>query len=96
MKKRKRTRITVETERVLIISQRRNGAARCTACDGEARLLTVEEAAAVAGLKALDIYRFADAGSLHYQESAAGALLICAASLGDFLAKRNAEAVLKT
>lgn len=79
---RKKTRLTIEIERVLII--RRGGAGRraaCAACGEGARLLTVDEAAALARVSARAVYRLAEAGKIHFTETGAGSLLICFNSL---------------
>ncbi len=89
MKKTKRTTITVETERLLTISRRINRLAWCPGCGRESHLLTVDEAAAQAHLGALAVYRLVEAGRLHYAETPAGTLLICAASLDDFISTLN-------
>ena len=40
-------------------------------------MLRPEEAAALAGLTAREVYRLAEAGSIHFAETADGLLLIC-------------------
>jgi hypothetical protein len=60
-------------------------------CGGESRMLTVDEAAALARLNSLAVYRYIEAGTLHYVETTAGALLVCAASLGNLISSRKEE-----
>lgn len=81
MKKRKQIRITVETERVLRFSHPVNRAVWCLRCGDETRMLSVDEAALLAQVKAMTIYRSIEAGTLHYTETPSGALLVCATSL---------------
>ena len=78
----KRTKITIETDRVMIIRQRR-GVIRawCAGCAGHARLVTVEKAAALAGVSQRTIYRRVEAGKVHFIETPDGVLLICLDSL---------------
>ena len=89
MRKRTRTKITFETERLLIISRRLNLSALCTACGGESRMVTVDEAAVIARVNSLAVYRLVEAGALHFTETTAGALLVCATSLGDLISNRK-------
>ena len=46
-------------------------------------MVTVDEAAAIAGVTSRTMYRWADAQKLHFSETAAGVLMICCASLED-------------
>jgi hypothetical protein len=85
----KRTRITVETERLLLIRRRQSLFAVCKACGDEVRLVNVEDASAVAGVSALSIYRLVESGTLHHAETASGELLVCAESLGNLLWSRR-------
>ena len=95
MRKHKTTRITLETERHLLISRRESLFALCEACGDEVRLVTVNEAAAIAGINSLSVYRLVDAGTLHYAETGAGELIICTASLGDLISKQEGQAMNK-
>jgi excisionase family DNA binding protein len=81
----KRTLITIETDRVLMIDggRRRSSsrAAWCAACGSQARMLTVDEAAAVAQTTSRTIYQWVEARKLHFTETADGRLFICLNSL---------------
>src|SRR5256885_9178499 len=82
MKKTKRTKITIEKERLLVIAQgRRQVRGRCEACRAEVRLIGTEEAAQVAGQSQRAVFRLIESGRLHFTETARGALLICLDSL---------------
>ena len=48
-------------------------------------MLTVDEAAALAHRSSLALYRLIEGGRLHYTETTAGRLFVCAASLGDLI-----------
>ncbi|MCI0391249.1 MAG: helix-turn-helix domain-containing protein [Acidobacteria bacterium] len=78
----KRKKITVEIERSLVI-RKRGGAvhAWCAGCAEQVRMLTPEESALAAGVTVRTIYRWVEAGKLHFIESPDGLLLICFNSL---------------
>jgi len=78
----RRTKITVQTERLLIIPRRNR--AEGFWCDGCKELVTMissEEAAAIAGVSSRTIYRWVEAGRIHFIETAAGGLRICSNSI---------------
>jgi excisionase family DNA binding protein len=89
MRKKKSTTITFETERQIFISHRQSVLALCEACGYEVRLVSVNEAAATAGVNSLTIYRLVDAGRLHHAETGGGEVLVCTASLGDLISKQK-------
>ena len=88
VKRRKRTTITIETERLLVTSQSGLETAWCAECVEHVRMVSIDDAASLASLNALDIYRAADAAMLHFLETG-GSLLICPTSLNDFARKLN-------
>jgi excisionase family DNA binding protein len=80
----KRTLITIETDRVLVIRGRRpsrSRAAWCAACARQVRMVTVDEAAAVAQASSRTIYQWVEARKLHFIETPEGRLFICLNSL---------------
>jgi excisionase family DNA binding protein len=78
MRRKRRTEITVETERVVVIRQSRSVApAWCAACAQPATMLSAEEAAAVAGVTRRTIYRWVEAEKVHFVETSDGLLLLC-------------------
>jgi hypothetical protein len=80
----RRTEIIVETERVILIRRRRREQGAwlwCEACGAESLMLTIEEAARMLGATSRQVFRWAEAGRLHWRESEEGALLICRTSL---------------
>ncbi|HJQ23114.1 MAG TPA: hypothetical protein VKA60_04305 [Blastocatellia bacterium] len=89
MKTTKRTTVTVETERRLVITSRHMPAAPCTACGGPSRLVTVEQAAALTRISVRAAYRMVEAHEVHFVETAAGALLICLNSLSDSISNQK-------
>lgn len=81
MSKKRITRITVESERIIISSRRHAASAWCAACRAQTQMLKPEEASAIAAVTPRTIYRWVEAGKLHFTESPDGWLLICLDSL---------------
>ena len=78
----KRTEITIETERVIVIRHRRLPVrAWCQSCGEQVVMVTVDEAARAARVSARTLYRWVEAEKLHFVETAEGGLLICYESL---------------
>ena len=78
----KRTLITVETDRVVFIGAPDVSPPMwCAACAAEVRMLTVDEAAAVARTSSRMIYRLVEDNQLHFTETPEGRLFICLNSL---------------
>ncbi|MCA1849650.1 MAG: hypothetical protein LC672_01015 [Acidobacteria bacterium] len=91
----RRTEISIETDRLLVISRRRRrraAVAQCTVCGPGAGMITVDEAATLARASAWMIYRLAGAGQLHFTETPEGSILICLRSL---FQRGNEQASLK-
>lgn len=78
---RRRTEITVETERLLIIRGHKKAVAWCAACQQHREMLTIDEAALRVGVSSRAIFRWVESGTIHYTETADGLLLICPTSL---------------
>jgi excisionase family DNA binding protein len=81
-KMKKRMKVTLETNRLLVIARR--GQAQpcwCTHCGAQVQMLWPDEAAALTGVSARTIYALVEAGQLHFTETADGRLLICPNSL---------------
>lgn len=80
----KKTKLTIETERVLVIRRGSVGRrAACGACGEVVGLLTADEAAALLRVSPRAIYRQVEGGRVHFTETPDGALLICLNSLRD-------------
>jgi excisionase family DNA binding protein len=77
----RRVEILIETERLLIAGGRHAMTLRCDECAIEVRMITVDEAAILAGESARTIYGWVEAGRLHFLETPEGRLLICLNSL---------------
>jgi len=80
--RKKKTEIIVERDQVLVI---RNLGARdpewCSECAERARMVTVDEAAAITQVSARTIYRRVEGGRLHFREAPDSQLFICLNSL---------------
>ena len=78
----KRTEITIETERFLVVSQRRERAILwCSGCEKKVPMLTVSEAARFAGTTPLMISELVEAAQLHFSVTMDGQHFICPNSL---------------
>jgi len=79
---RKIIEITVETERLLIYHRQfRTVRAWCVSCDCDAEMVSLVEAASLAGVSPSAIYQRAQAGELHSVCTARGEVFICLKSL---------------
>ncbi|MGH9883874.1 MAG: hypothetical protein ACRD6N_20820 [Pyrinomonadaceae bacterium] len=83
MKKRRRiTKVTIETERTFIFRNVDGQQARwCEGCGAEIQMTSVAGAAREAGLSELAIYQLLDDGALHFMEDTEGRVLACLNSL---------------
>jgi len=77
----KRTEITVETDRVLIIRRHRSIRARCTVCGCEVDMVGQGEAEVLTGISAQALSDGIVARKCHVYEGGDGALRICLESL---------------
>jgi hypothetical protein len=74
-------KITVERERLLVVSRRQEVESWCEDCSARVRMLRPEEAAAVAAVSDRTIFRQIESHRLHFTENSHGAILICINSL---------------
>jgi hypothetical protein len=82
MRRKSRTRTTVEVREVVVIrGSRTRNRVLCANCSEAAALLTIEEAVKMSGISARAIYRLVEASEVHFAETAEGLTLICAATL---------------
>ena len=81
MKRTRRRKVTVETERLLVISRHMGVRGWCESCSAESEMVGPEEAAAVSGLSQRTIFRQVESHQVHFTETQDGALLICLGSL---------------
>lgn len=80
--KKRTARITVERERLLVISHSRSSfAGWCNQCTAEVSLIGLEEAAAITNASQREIFRWAEAGEIHLMETAEGRAMFCLNSI---------------
>jgi hypothetical protein len=80
MRKRRKTRITIETERVVLRRPRRESA-WCPECAEPCRMVSADEAALLLHTSTRAICRLVDASRVHFTEDPDGLLMICFKSL---------------
>ena len=81
MGRRKEERIEIH-ERLIVRTASGSLPALCEACStGDAILLSPEQASTVTGIPARSIYRWVEAGTIHYRETANGKLIVCVKTL---------------
>lgn len=74
----KRTEITIETERLLVISQRQGRVGLwCSRCAGILPMLPVAVASRIVRVTPLEIFRLFEAGRIHFGLSQHGRLFVC-------------------
>jgi hypothetical protein len=81
MTTRKRTQITVETDRLLIIRRRTSARAWCPQCDREVDMVGLEEARLLAGISQDALRGGVERLACHLTEAADKSVLICLDSL---------------
>jgi excisionase family DNA binding protein len=82
VRKKRRTEITIETERLLVMSvQRESSLGWCDNCAGQVTMITPNEAAVRARISPRTIYQWVEAGKLHFTKTSEGSLFICLNSL---------------
>jgi len=81
MRRTRKVKITVENERLLVVSQRQGNASWCEDCHATVRMLSPAEASALAAVSDRTIFRQIESRRLHFTETSEGAVLICLNSL---------------
>lgn len=85
-KRKKKTEITVEFDEVFVIRrERKPTTAWCAECGETVQMLTPDVAAVAGRASSRTIYRWVEAGRLHFTETRDGLLLICSQSLSRHL-----------
>jgi excisionase family DNA binding protein len=78
----KRTVISVETDRLIVVGKRKsNPLIWCAGCASRVRMITVDEAAAITRTSSRTIFQWVEADRLHFTETPDGRLFICPNSL---------------
>ena len=71
-----RTEITVEMDRLIVLNRPKRSE-WCMSCSRPVEMLSIDDAALLAHVSSLTIFRWAIARELHSVENAEGLLLIC-------------------
>jgi hypothetical protein len=79
---RRRIEVVTETDREIVFTQRTATVMFCRRCDTEVSMVMPEYAAAEAAVSVRTVYRWIEAGRVHFAETADGGVLICETSLG--------------
>ena len=80
--KKRTARVTIETERLLIVSRSQQSfESWCDACAADSKFLPIETAAAVAGVSQRTIFRWAEAEAIHLMETPDGRAMFCLNSI---------------
>ncbi|HJQ37689.1 MAG TPA: hypothetical protein VKB93_11175 [Thermoanaerobaculia bacterium] len=77
----KRTAITLERERLLVVRRRTNAPQWCRSCRRWTVPMTVDEVALLCGVTSRAVFQWVEAGAVHSDETAAGLLRICSESI---------------
>ena len=78
----KRTEITIETDRIVVLSRRKVSVASwCRECNRRVSMVTVDEAASIAGVSSRTVYRWIETERIHSIETSERLLLACLHSL---------------
>lgn len=77
----KQTRITIETDSLLVLRGRSSSRAWCPRCAAEVEMIALENAAVVSNLEPKALEEWFNSGELHRLEAAGGATLTCLNSL---------------
>ena len=81
-KKKQRTEVTIEKQELRIIREPGSSAwGLCPQCGIEVRLVSANQAAALAGESTRAIYRWIEDGMVHFTETSEGHLFVCLASI---------------
>lgn len=75
--KKRTARITVETERWLVINRSHVLEGWCDECEANVKLIGIEEAAAIANASQRALFRWAEAGQIHFTETDEGRVMFC-------------------
>lgn len=87
MKRRKVTEIIIETDEVFVYSSDAPMPRWCASCGAEMMMASPEGAATLGRTSKRSIYRLIEAGAVHFEETAEGALLVCLSSLTEFTSR---------
>jgi len=77
----KRTRISIETDSLLVLRGRESLRAWCPQCGAEAELIPLNEVGVVSNLPSAEVQAWMESPDLHHIRTVEGAVLICLNSM---------------
>jgi hypothetical protein len=77
----RQTKITIETDSLLILRGRNSNRAWCAQCSAEAEMIALENVGVLSNLDCAAVEEWLNSGELHRSKSANGSALICLNSL---------------
>lgn len=77
----KRTRITIETDSLLVLRGQRLPRFWCPQCGAEVEMIVLNELGVVSNLPPAEVQAWIESPDLHHMQSADGAVLICLNSM---------------
>jgi hypothetical protein len=85
----KQTKITVETDSLLILQGRNSSRAWCPLCEAEGEVIALEKTGVISNLGRIALEEWLNSGELHSSQAADGSTLICLNSLLALVQNRN-------
>ena len=85
----KQTRITIETDSLLILRGRNSSRAWCPLCAAEEEMIALENTGVISNLEKTALEEWLNSGELHRLQAADGSTLICLNSLLALVQNRN-------
>jgi hypothetical protein len=77
----KRTRITIETDSLLVLRGRKSLRAWCPQCGAEAEMIPLDDLGVVSNLPPAEVQAWMESPDLHHTKTADGTALICLNSM---------------
>ena len=77
----KQTKITIETDSLLILRGRNSTRAWCARCAAEAEMIALESVGVISNLDRSSVAEWLNSGELHWSRTGEGSELICLNSL---------------
>ena len=91
VRKKRKTEISLEIEEAVAIRTNSSVIADCSGCRRKMRMVAANEAGMIAKVSSRQIYRFVEAGRLHFSENQNGFLFVCLPSLHRLVSELNAS-----
>lgn len=85
----KHSKITVETDSLLILKARSSPRTWCPLCKSEAEMIAIENTAIISNLEKAALREWLNSGELHSVQAVDGSTLICLNSLLALVQNRN-------